>query len=130
MTDPDPDTKQLIERLRKHGVMPDELAALLPDDARDAFYHLTSMYSHRGDGIPTQFTYPKEARDAAVALAVAALQQPDERTVVQHIEGCEFSRAPIQLCNCPRSTRPDERDEEIARLKLDVELLRTALGEG
>lgn len=63
----------LIERLRKHGVMPNELAALLPADALNGFYHLTSMYSHRGDGIPTQFTYPQEIRDAAIALAVAAL---------------------------------------------------------
>lgn len=63
--------------LAKHGVMSDELAARLPADARGAWYQLTSMVSHRGDGIPTQFSYPAEVREGAKALAMAALQTAD-----------------------------------------------------
>lgn len=70
-----------IEFLRKQGALSDALAARLPKAAREAWYHLTSMYSHRGDGIPTQYTYPEEARNAAVALVLTALtangSQPD-----------------------------------------------------
>lgn len=63
-----------LDILRKHNVLSDRLAALLPEDAREAWYHLTSMYSHRGDGILTQYTYPSEVAEAAKALVLAALK--------------------------------------------------------
>jgi DNA primase large subunit len=80
MTDPDA-LREKVAILRKHGALADDLAGLLPEDAREAFYTLTSMYSHRGDGIPTQFIYPTEVRAAASVLAarIAELQARIER---------------------------------------------------
>jgi hypothetical protein len=69
------DVREALAVLDKHGVLSDELADRLPEDARNAWHHLTSMYSHRGDGIPTQYTYPPEVRDAAKALVRAALER-------------------------------------------------------
>ncbi|MGX7895512.1 hypothetical protein [Tsuneonella sp. HG222] len=66
-----------LAMLERHGILPDALAARLPEDAQQAWYLLTSMYSHRGDGIPTQYTYPQVIRDAAKALVGAALRSTD-----------------------------------------------------
>lgn len=38
----------------------------------EAFMHFQSMFSHRGDGIPTQYSFSPETRDAAQVLMAAA----------------------------------------------------------
>jgi len=68
--------------LETHGALSLRLAASLPEPARQAWHHLTSMYSHRGDGIPTQYLYPQEVRDAAKELVKAALRT-DRAAVVE-----------------------------------------------
>lgn len=47
----------------------------------DAFNHFQSMFSHRGDGIPTQFVFDQKTRDSAQVLmgAIAARRVMDER---------------------------------------------------
>lgn len=47
-----------------HSIGEDQLAA--------AFMHFQSMFSHRGDGIPTQFCFDEQTRDAAQILMAAA----------------------------------------------------------
>lgn len=47
-----------------HSVGEDQLA--------QAFMHFQSMFSHRGDGIPTQHTFDEATRDAAQVLMSAA----------------------------------------------------------
>lgn len=51
-----------------HSIGEDQLAA--------AYRHFQTMYSHRGDGIPTQFCFPMETRDAAQILMAAARGLP------------------------------------------------------
>lgn len=46
------------------------------DQLAQAFNHFHTMYSHRGDGIPTQFCFPMETRDAAQILMAAARCDP------------------------------------------------------
>jgi len=41
------------------------------DRITEAFNHFQSMFSHRGDGIPTQFTFDDRTRDAAQVLMAA-----------------------------------------------------------
>lgn len=49
----------------------------LGDDAlAEAFNHFQAMYSHRGDGIPTQHSFDEETRDAAQVLMTAARAHP------------------------------------------------------
>lgn len=47
-----------------HSIGEDQLAR--------AFMHFQSMFSHRGDGIPTQHTFDEATRDAAQVLMNAA----------------------------------------------------------
>jgi hypothetical protein len=42
------------------------------DQLADAFMHFQSMFSHRGDGIPTQHNFDETTRDAAQLLMAAA----------------------------------------------------------
>jgi|SRR6478609_2552510 len=51
-------------RQYSHSIGEDQLA--------DAFMHFQSMYSHRGDGIPTQHSFDERTRDAAQVLMIAA----------------------------------------------------------
>jgi hypothetical protein len=51
-------------RQYSHSIGEDQLA--------DAFMHFQSMYSHRGDGIPTQHSFVERTRDAAQVLMIAA----------------------------------------------------------
>ena len=46
------------------------------DQLAEAFRHFESMFSHRGDGIPTQFVFDQQTRDAAQVLMAAARAQP------------------------------------------------------
>lgn len=54
-------------RQYSHSIGEDKLAA--------AFMVFQSMFSHRNDGIPTQFCFDEQARDAAQVLMTAARQQ-------------------------------------------------------
>lgn len=49
-----------------HSIGEDQLAG--------AFNHFQSMFSHRGDGIPTQHSFDQRTRDAAQVLMAAARQ--------------------------------------------------------
>lgn len=42
------------------------------DRLAEAFNHFQAMYSHRGDGIPTQHWFDDKTRDAAQVLMAAA----------------------------------------------------------
>jgi hypothetical protein len=44
------------------------------DTLAEAFRHFETMFSHRGDGIPTQFVFDEQTRDAAQVL-MAAIHQ-------------------------------------------------------
>lgn len=44
-----------------------------------AFMHFQSMFSHRGDGIPTQHSFDQATRDAARVLMAAARGASVER---------------------------------------------------
>ena len=44
-----------------------------------AFQHFQSMYSHRGDGIPTQFTFDEVTRDHAQVMVQAITDLEAER---------------------------------------------------
>lgn len=46
------------------------------DQIAKAFRHFQGMFSHRDDGIPTQFAFDQETRDAAQVL-VAALSKTE-----------------------------------------------------
>lgn len=61
-----------------HSIGEDQLAA--------AFMHFGTMYSHRGDGIPTQFCFPMETRDAAQILMAAARRTPPTPAYVARLE--------------------------------------------
>lgn len=55
------------------------------DRLAEAFLHFESMYSHRGDGIPTQFNFDEKTRDFAQVLVAAARSAQAERG--EHREG-------------------------------------------
>lgn len=113
-----------FELLEQFGVLTPTLAGLFPDAVREAFYNLTAMYSHRCDGTPTQYTYPKEVRDAAVVLLRAVLSQqgtqPAPSEVLAGIEKLQLDL--LQVKNW--MTQERERGE---RLQNEVEALRAAL---
>lgn len=46
------------------------------DQLAEAFLHFQAMFSHRGDGIPTQYCYDEQTRDAAQILMTAARASP------------------------------------------------------
>lgn len=62
----------------------------------DAFNHFQSMFSHRGDGIPTQFTFDEKTRDAAqVLMALVPKPKPGPR----YNQVCRYCRSEDVLCD-------------------------------
>lgn len=56
------------------------------DQLTEAFMHFQSMFSHRGDGIPTQHTFDDRTRDAAqVLMAAARSAQAEREAVIEHL---------------------------------------------
>lgn len=52
------------------------------DRLAEAFLHFQTMFSHRGDGIPTQFVFDPPTRDHAQVLMAAARLAEQERAAV------------------------------------------------
>lgn len=52
--------------------------AIGEDQLVEAFMHFQSMFSHRGDGIPTHFCFEERTRDAAQVLMAAARDRRNE----------------------------------------------------
>lgn len=74
-TNPTPDA---VERVAPCPTCGQYSHSLGEDATTAAFNHFQSMFSHRGDGIPTQYCYDEQARDAAQVL-MSALRQGQER---------------------------------------------------
>jgi hypothetical protein len=56
------------------------------DKLTEAFNHFQSMFSHRGDGIPTQHCFDERTRDAAqVLMATAQADRPGEADVLRFL---------------------------------------------
>lgn len=69
------------------------------DQLADAFMVFQSMFSHRNDGIPTQFCFDEKARDAAQVLMAAARQpqSPDTSEVDEILRVYENGEADAAL---------------------------------
>lgn len=80
------------------------------DALTDAFNHFQSMFSHRGDGIPTQHNFDQKTRDAAQALMAAA------RLTAPPLEGDELSG---RLGERARELLAAECDPDLAKRFLD-----------
>lgn len=57
------------------------------DQLADAFKHFQSMYSHRGDGIPTQYSFDERTRKAAQVLMAAARSALSDPPVLDEVVG-------------------------------------------
>ncbi len=75
-------TRQEVRREERAGFAPCPTCrqyshSLSEDAVAEAFMHFQSMLSHRGDGIPTQFTFDAKTRDAAQVLMAAHRRIPN-----------------------------------------------------
>lgn len=65
------------------------------DQLAEAFRHFETMFSHRGDGIPTQFVFGMETRDAAQIL-MAAARHREQALALARSEAIEESEQAVE----------------------------------
>jgi hypothetical protein len=65
------------------------------DKLAEAFMHFEAMFSHRGDGIPTQHCFDQRTRDMAQVLAAAARNAAALQERCERLE--EAARAALPL---------------------------------